>query len=149
MYRYSYEQTKCPDCNTDLTQPKSVEVTLNVLGTPVYITGNLADEGTLEVDDEGLIAKGHHAGTECNACSECLSGIESSPNEFKHYLWVAIYHHKYGIDLYSFVQEESPGDDDVVKVMTDPEDFNSNGEEWIEYRNMGVVKYPNALDLIL
>lgn len=66
--------TRCPDCNSNLTSPGSIEVHLSSGSHQWDEEGQVDQSGTLD-DPHGHVAKGLHAGSYCGSCGELLEEL--------------------------------------------------------------------------
>jgi hypothetical protein len=76
MYLHRYDTLTCPDCQSDLTRPGTLNVTFaNWDVTIAENSAHLLADGTLEMDDrrgDALISAGLHSGTFCDHCGAQL-----------------------------------------------------------------------------
>lgn len=81
IYSYEYVDdynralTRCPSCNSDLTDSDNVIVHLSIGESSADIYTYLRSDGTL-VDVDNAVANGYHAGTRCARCDAGLSDYE-------------------------------------------------------------------------
>lgn len=73
MYQV-YHNTRCENCNADLTQPGSVSVSFSCANQVFDRDSQVDQQGELE-DVEDLISNGYHSGSLCNACGDILEEL--------------------------------------------------------------------------
>ena len=49
-------------------------------------------------------------------------------------VYIAIHHHKHGVDLYPFFQEEEPTQEDVIPRIEAKASWEPEGPDWVEIR---------------
>ena len=67
--------TRCADCNADLTRPNSIRVHISTGGREFDVLSCVGSDGRL-IDTDRLVENGYHAGSWCVECDGLIEEVD-------------------------------------------------------------------------